>query len=303
MKEEGKTISASYHLIMALARDKQIPLLILYMKLRFFARNKSGYFNNYQFKHRERYHLLPQLRSLGLVCGNKLLSHRHTSKSYCTNTFGFFSTYFENLPEDVLESKAAFSAHITLLIETYIRKYQDIKEKIGIRQWSSRDKCFVRKQEKKQGADFLAKVASKLSSTKFSGQSISFVSRAMIQNHRGISNSSIANHRKRLKTDEKAMYFNYIKISKSPLLLDPECFSSFKLNIRFCRQRNAWIKYYPTACTSTLILKNSRRFYKEDNIVSVKADISLLSVSLSMVSPLSTNSGIQQPINPSLSAF
>lgn len=241
---------------------------MLYLRLRLYSKNKGGYFNGFTFQHREKYHLLPQLRKLHLVQGNKVINHRRISQEFCMAEKEFFSTYFTKVPKDVLTSKSIFNAFLTVIVETYIRKGQDIKSKSGSRVWDHRSHCFVRKQEKKQGQGTLEKLSKKLSSTKFSGQTMSFISRSMIQRLRSVSSGTISAHRKKMSYLEYAIYYSIIKISDNPYGLNINCDSDLSPNMFFCKKMNKWIQYHPTACSSSITLSNNRRHYYWCNILS-----------------------------------
>ena len=178
-----------------------------------------------------------------------------------------FSTYFTRVTEDLLHSRSTFSSFLTAVTETYIRKVQDIKSKRGSRIWDHRSHCFVRKQEKKQGQDYLDKLSKKLSSTKFSEQSLSFISRSMIQRFRPISGASIASHRKKTKEMGLTSYFKIKKTADNPHELNLDYNSSVRRNMFYSKLIHKWVQYHPSACTSIITLINNRRHYTSLNLL------------------------------------
>lgn len=255
--------------------QKYIPALLLYLKLRLYAKNRAGYFTGYTYVHRERYLHLPLLRKLGLVEGFKIKKHRWEAENYCKLTSECYSTFFTKVSEQDLISKSHLSVFLTGLIETYIRKIQDIKAKHGSRVWDSRDKQFVRKRDKKQGQEQLDFLSKSLSSTKFNGQSLSFISRSMVKSFRSISNGSISKHRKILNNKGLTYYLNTFIMSDSPYSLDPQCTSNLTINTYYSKSLGKWIKRNPTACTSIIPLSNLVLRYLKTSNLSKSTSISI----------------------------
>lgn len=271
-------IQTSVQFLLDFQGSRKLPLLMFYLRLRHFAQNNGGYFRNYKFTHKERYVLLKQLKALRLVKNFRVVKHRVMAKSLCLGAKNAFSTFFVNVDSNILRNKKKFNAFLTAVTETWIRNGMDIREKIGTRTWDHREKRFIRKRVKKEGQEFLRQTSAELESTKFSGNTLAFISKSIVQKWRKVSSKTISNHRKSLKEDNIAFYKSMFKMSSSHYQFEVDKSTKLGRACYYSKKYRGYVKFYPSITTSNLKLKNRNKYY--DDAVNSQVCIGLYSLLL-----------------------
>lgn len=90
--------------------------MYLYLKLRIYAAQKAGYFNDYKFTKHERYRLLPYLEKAGLlsISENRLFSHRKSTKT------GQSNIVYVTVTSEHLASEKSFKGFMIAFAERYL---------------------------------------------------------------------------------------------------------------------------------------------------------------------------------------
>lgn len=108
-----------------LRTDVSVELKYLYAKLRFFAKDRSGFIDRYDFTVREKYDKLPQLIKLRLVTpdGKRIVHHRRATKS------GEWNITYSKVKDSDIESKDAFRGMLIALAEEKLIRHSIYKKK------------------------------------------------------------------------------------------------------------------------------------------------------------------------------
>lgn len=163
---------------------KKTTLLYLFYRLRMYAQTRGGSIIGFKFTKNEQYNLLPKLRELGWVVGDRVLNFRKVCNKYkCL-------AQWANIDESHLKSLSAFKGYLVSTCESSFLRSSYRRSNGLVKSYNYRDKFYERNRSRVGEPHWFD--AKKIKNGIYQGR----VSNQIIAGRMGISETTVTNWRK-----------------------------------------------------------------------------------------------------------